>query len=163
MPKSNKLPKRTIFGVSGVAVNRKGEFLLTLRNDPTNPRAHLKWHFPGGGIEFGEHPLDTLDREIKEEIGVKPQPIFSRPLIKTWVLNEGSVHLTILFYVVKLNRNNIKLDQTENIDYRWVKPEVIGDLDLLDGTAKIIADVQKMLIHESKTYATINQTGEGNA
>ncbi|MGQ0849571.1 MAG: NUDIX hydrolase [Actinomycetota bacterium] len=37
------------------------------------------WTLPGGGLEWGEHPIEGLRREFVEETGLVPTPI--RPLV----------------------------------------------------------------------------------
>jgi 8-oxo-dGTP diphosphatase len=58
--------RRTYIGVYGVAVN-EGNILLT-KKGATSCYCGL-WDLPGGGVEFGESPEQTLRREFKEEVG----------------------------------------------------------------------------------------------
>jgi len=52
-----------------------GKILMVLRDDkPGLPDANT-WTFPGGQMELGENFLDTMRRELKEEIGITPQDI----------------------------------------------------------------------------------------
>lgn len=65
--------------VAAMIVNTKGEFLLTqLVFAPPN-----KWDFLKGGMRPGEEHLDTLNREIYEELG---------PLVKFKVLQRSNVY-----------------------------------------------------------------------
>ncbi len=63
------LPQLTRYGVYGVIISRKS-LLLTLKKK--GPYAG-KWDLPGGGIEFGESPEETLHRELIEEIAHVPK------------------------------------------------------------------------------------------
>jgi ADP-ribose pyrophosphatase YjhB (NUDIX family) len=38
------------------------------------PEHSGKWTLPGGGIEFGEHPVDAMVREVREETGLVVRP-----------------------------------------------------------------------------------------
>ncbi|MCA9016054.1 MAG: NUDIX domain-containing protein, partial [Planctomycetaceae bacterium] len=38
--------------------------------DPARPDMLCYWATPGGGIEAGEQPYDTLGRELQEELGL---------------------------------------------------------------------------------------------
>jgi 8-oxo-dGTP diphosphatase len=50
---------------------RGGEVLLARRSAHCKAYANL-WSFPGGHVEAGESLPDALDREMTEEIGVRP-------------------------------------------------------------------------------------------
>lgn len=65
--------------VAAMIVNKKGEFLLTqLALGPAD-----KWDFLKGGMKPGEEPIDTLNREIREELG---------PSVKFKVLQRSNVY-----------------------------------------------------------------------
>lgn len=48
--------------------------MLLCRLSPEVPRFGGQWTLPGGGIEFGEHPVDAVIREVAEETGLTVEP-----------------------------------------------------------------------------------------
>jgi len=68
--KSSK--QTTRIGVYGI-VRRSDEILLCRLSKQVRFSAGL-WTLPGGGLEFGEHPEQTLVREIEEETGLLTKP-----------------------------------------------------------------------------------------
>ncbi|KXO03089.1 DNA mismatch repair protein MutT [Bacillus thuringiensis] len=59
--------KKRVSVVGAVIFNEKNEILCALRS-PTMSLPNY-WEFPGGKINEGEMPQETLIREIKEELG----------------------------------------------------------------------------------------------
>ena len=58
-----KVPDKFVIRVYGLIINTKKEVLLS-----DEFQAGMKMtKFPGGGLEFGEGPIDCLKREFKEE------------------------------------------------------------------------------------------------
>lgn len=55
---------RFLVGVTGIVFNENKEILLFKHTY----RSHA-WSLPGGYLEKGEHPRESLEREIKEESG----------------------------------------------------------------------------------------------
>lgn len=53
-----------LVGVTGIIFNKKDEILLFKHTY----RSHA-WSLPGGYMKSGEHPRESLEREIKEESG----------------------------------------------------------------------------------------------
>ncbi len=52
-------------GVDAIIRNSRGEILITKRAD------NGEWDLPGGGVDPGELPADSIRREVKEETGLE--------------------------------------------------------------------------------------------
>ncbi len=65
------------------------------------------WDLPGGGLDWGEDPIDGLHRELTEEIGcsgeIEPLPI----LVTPWANVEERQHLLWLVYRVTVDESQI--------------------------------------------------------
>jgi ADP-ribose pyrophosphatase YjhB (NUDIX family) len=57
---------------SAIVRDERGRLLLARRG--AEPHRD-KWDLPGGFLEEGEHPLDALRRELREEAGVEIEPL----------------------------------------------------------------------------------------
>src|SRR5256885_12691151 len=72
MPKIKARQKRLIKQVvAGLIVRKQDseqEILICQRTK--HQSMPLKWEFPGGKIEPGEQPRDSLRRELEEELGI---------------------------------------------------------------------------------------------
>lgn len=64
------MTQRVRIGVYGVAVHQE-QLLLTQLS--ARDRDAGRWTLPGGGMEFGESPHETLRREFHEETGLTPE------------------------------------------------------------------------------------------
>ena len=50
----------------GIVVDNSGRFLVVTHSAASDIYA---WRFPGGGVEKGEMPEETISREFEEEFG----------------------------------------------------------------------------------------------
>jgi len=70
--------------VCALCVDERGRLLLGRRAlEPDRG----KWDLPGGFIEEGEHPLDALRRELREETGLEVEPL---EFVGAWIDRYGS-------------------------------------------------------------------------
>ena len=81
------------------------------------------WLPPGGHVEPGEHPRETVARELHEELGFVAGHDIAEPLMVTCATTVGlaSGHIDVsLWYVVKAARNQrINFDEQEFSSVRW--------------------------------------------
>lgn len=103
---------------------------------------HLKgkWEFPGGKIDPGETPFQTIQREIKEELQIDIQP---QKEVKKFEhqYDFAKVHLTLIECEIKNDSQKIISDGSHTkID--WISLEE-KNLDLAPLDQKIFTYLQK--------------------
>lgn len=118
-----KIQKTTVKGI----IERDGKILLV--KDPKGV-----WELPGGRIEHGEEPKESLTREINEELGWTKITI--NDLVDSWsftskVENRHN-HFIILIYSCTSDEKNIK-ENNEYIEYKWTPVAEIENLNMKDG------------------------------
>lgn len=97
------------------------------------PWAKGKWTLPGGGIEFGEKPEDTVVREVQEETGLIVRP---RDLAAVDSLaSENQLqffHNIRIIYQTELLGGELRFEQEGSTDFcQWLTLEEASDLPLV--------------------------------
>ncbi len=81
------------------------------------------WVPPGGHVEPGEHPRETVLRECQEELGFRGEFLVNGPILltSTETLGETSGHTDIsIWYALKGDKKAaIKFDRSEFHRVRW--------------------------------------------
>ena len=82
------------------------------------------WEFPGGKVEAGERPEDTLIRELYEELGITVKEPCLAPLTFA-SFPYTDFHLLMPLYVCR--RWEGLVEAREHADLKWVKPGKLRD------------------------------------
>jgi len=119
--------------VTAKAVIKKDDQILLVK-EPDN-----RWEFPGGKVEFGETPEETLKRELQEELGLT-QDLKIGPILNAWSwVFKFEVHLQffMLAYSCQTSQTDFTLSQ-EHTQYGWFTKEDALKLNLTEGTRQTL-------------------------
>jgi 8-oxo-dGTP diphosphatase len=123
--------QRTITVVAGL-LQRDGLLLICQRRrDAAFP---LKWEFPGGKVEAGETPQDSLRRELREELDIDVQ--VGAELYRTRHDYAGVHTVQLLFYHIQAFQGHLRNRVFEQVC--WEPPNRLSTFDFLDGDAELI-------------------------
>lgn len=100
--------------VAGVLIKclTTNRVLLLLRNDP-NP----KWALMSGGMDAGEKPIETLEREIREELKIESKGLVQFEFDREEHIPEKN--RTFYYYKGFTMSEFIPTLDHENLDYGW--------------------------------------------
>lgn len=109
--------------VVGAAVIRGDTVLAALRGpEMSHPGV---WEFPGGKVEEGERPQETLAREILEELGVKVEV---HELVERGVSVVEGRRIVLDVYRCSL-ADDAEPAAVEHAELRWVSVSKLHELD----------------------------------
>jgi 8-oxo-dGTP diphosphatase len=110
-------PQPLLLVVAVALVDPDGRVLLAQR--PEGKAMAGLWEFPGGKIEPGERPEDTLIRELGEELGIAVQEACLAPF--TFASHTyGAFHLLMPLYVCR--RWDGLAQPLHHAALKWVRP-----------------------------------------
>ncbi|WP_054957266.1 NUDIX domain-containing protein [Paenibacillus dakarensis] len=123
------MEKYTHLGVYGVLIQDRSILLIRKARGP-----YLgKWDLPGGSIEFGEEPGQTLKREFLEETGLPDIEGHMKTAVSCTIIYEQAdgvreeMHHIGLIYQVKLKQVKAPIkrhgDQKDSLGAEWIPLE----------------------------------------
>ena len=121
-------PDQPIVGIGAVIV-RDGKIALIKRG---NEPAKGKWSVPGGHVELGESPEQTVVRETKEETGLDVQNPDLIDVVNNVDLDDkGKIkyHYVIIEYFVHV-KNDEASAASDAVELRWVPFDEVEKYDL---------------------------------
>ena len=124
---------RLVLVAACALVDADGRVLLA-RRPPGKPMAGL-WEFPGGKVEQGERPEETLIRELKEELGIDVREPCLAPL--TFASHAyPDFHLLMPLYVCRRFRGIAQPKEGQGL--KWVRPRQMRDYPMPPADAPLI-------------------------
>ena len=104
-----------------------------------------KWELPGGRIDFGEHPEQTLKREFTEELNISEIEVGN--LVNVWDFSVNAkgdnYHFILIVFECIADLSNLKISD-EHLEYQWIKLDDIYNYPMRDGYIESIEKFRKL-------------------
>ena len=131
---------KTVLVAACALVDADGRVLLAQR--PAGKSMAGLWEFPGGKIEAGERPEQTLIRELKEELAIVVKEDCLAPL--TFASHAyPDFHLLMPLYVCRRWEGTVTA--TEGQQLAWVKPNRLRDYEMPPADVPLISHLMTLL------------------
>lgn len=120
--------------VTAALLFRGGKILISQRR--RDARRGLKWEFPGGKVEEGETPEAALERELREELGVRT---------RTGRIDDAKLFcypdqkVLVLFYLSELLEGEPAPLDANAVE--WVEPARLAEYDFCTADADVAARI----------------------
>jgi 8-oxo-dGTP diphosphatase len=131
---------KTVLVAACALVDADGRVLIAQRPEG-KPMAGL-WEFPGGKVEQGERPEETLIRELKEELEI----VVSEPCLAPLTFASHvypDFHLLMPLYVCRRWEGTVRA--TEGQKLAWVRPNRLRDYDMPPADVPLVPHLMTLL------------------
>ncbi|WP_416797107.1 8-oxo-dGTP diphosphatase MutT [Ciceribacter azotifigens] len=133
-------PKPILLVAACALVDTDGRILLAQR--PEGKSLAGLWEFPGGKVEAGETPEETLVRELEEELGITTRIPCLAPL--TFASHSyDSFHLLMPLFICR--RYDGIAHGREGQAVKWVRPQALRDYPMPPADEPLIPYLQDLL------------------
>lgn len=126
--------------VACALIDADGRVLLA-RRPQGKPMAGL-WEFPGGKVEAGERPEQTLMRELKEELEITVSEACLAPLT---FASHAYPDFQLLMPLYVCRRWEGTVTATEGQQLAWVRPNRLRDYEMPPADVPLIAHLMALI------------------
>ena len=115
-------------GVAAVIIDPTGRVLLQRRSDDG------RWRLPGGAMEPGEEPAETLVREIREETALEVVPervvgVYSGPEFRVRYDNGDEVMIVSITFACRPVSGEPRVNDDESLEIRYFAPDALPAME----------------------------------
>jgi 8-oxo-dGTP diphosphatase len=131
---------KVVLVVACALIDTDGRVLIAQR-PAGRPMAGL-WEFPGGKVEAGETPEQTLIRELKEELGIAVNQACLAPL--TFASHAyPDFHLLMPLYVCRRWEGTATAQEGQRL--AWVRPNRLRDYPMPPADEPLVSHLTTLL------------------
>ena len=132
--------------VAGVILNNENKILCTLRDQVKYDYVSFKWEFPGGKVEEGETEVQTLQRELMEELEIE---VDVKNFFYQVEHDYPDFHLSMAMYLCKLKTQDMKMNVHKGL--KWLDAKEIMTLDWAQADVPVAKKIyQEMYLGEQE-------------
>jgi len=132
--------KPLVLVVAAALVDADGRVLIAKR--PLGKPMEGLWEFPGGKVDEGETPEESLIRELAEELGIKVSTACLAPFVFT-SHSYDSFHLLMPLYLCRRWEGFVAAREHEAI--AWVRPDRLCDYPMPPADVPLVAWLRDFL------------------
>jgi 8-oxo-dGTP diphosphatase len=121
--------------VTAAVIERNGRVLICRRRlDQDHPG---KWEFPGGKLEPGEEPAESLRRELREELGIEAK--IGPEITRYEYRYAGRKPIRLVFFRVTEFKGDPDYSQFDQVE--WTSPADLPGYDFLEGDVEFVREL----------------------
>lgn len=140
MSETETKSRRILLVAACALVDADGRILLAQR--PEGKTLAGLWEFPGGKVEPGETPEETLIRELDEELGIRTKVACLAPLTFASHTYED-FHLLMPLYICRRFEGTAHGREGQAI--KWVRPKALRDYPMPPADEPLIPFLMDLL------------------
>jgi len=106
----------------------------------------LKWEFPGGKVDQGESPEDSVIREVLEELGMK---IIIAGTLQPVEYDYGIKQIRLIPFICDTLMEKPVLH--EHAAYRWVNPDQLREIDFVEADIAVAMNYLTLSVRSTGT------------